>query len=76
MSKVLKKNPIIAVRFGAWLDPQQGRYGVITTTKTREQGELHIAAGIGWAFRRFQLDLGLDGSRGAVALSASGIFSF
>jgi long-chain fatty acid transport protein len=72
----LSRSPIIAVRFGAWLDPNHGRYTVVTSTNASKGDELHIAAGVGWAFKRFQIDLGLDASDRAVALSASGIYSF
>jgi long-subunit fatty acid transport protein len=76
----LRVNPVLAARLGAWLEPDHRACSSTSgspyqcTGKSRD--ELHGTAGFGLAFRRFQLDIGIDGSRSMLAFSISGIVSF
>jgi hypothetical protein len=77
----LRLDPVLAVRVGAWLDPDHRLCGVAAdsaypcATGSRSD-EGHVTLGFGIAFKRFQLDLAVDGSRSEVTSSISGIFSF
>jgi hypothetical protein len=76
-----RSTPVAAVRLGAWLDPahQIGyRGGSYTSEALLLSGsdEIHLAAGLGLAFERFQLDLGVDFSDIADVASLSTIYSF
>lgn len=77
----LRLDPVLAVRVGAWLDPDHRLCGVAAdsaypcATGSRSD-EGHVTLGFGMAFKRFQLDLAVDGSRSEVTSSISGIFSF
>ncbi|MBK8594528.1 MAG: outer membrane protein transport protein [Holophagales bacterium] len=77
----LRVDPVIAVRVGAWLDPDHALCGDSTDSPYpcaagERSDEVHVTLGFGLAFRRFQLDLAVDGSRSQVTSSISGIFSF
>jgi len=76
----LRVNPVLAVRAGAWLDPD---HRACSSTPGSPYGcqagggdEVHLTAGFGMAFRRFQLDVGIDQSRSQFAISLSAIVSF
>jgi long-chain fatty acid transport protein len=76
----LKVNPVLAARAGVWLEPD---HRVCSTTPgspyvcaAGSRDEVHATLGFGMAFRRFQLDVGLDRSRSLAAFSISGILSF
>ena len=77
----LRLDPVLAVRVGAWLDPDHRLCGAAAdsaypcATGARSD-EGHVTLGFGMAFKRFQLDLAVDGSRTEVTSSISGIFSF
>ena len=77
----LRLDPVLAVRVGAWLDPDHRLCGAAAdsaypcATGARSD-EGHVTLGFGMAFKRFQLDLAVDGSRSEVTSSISGIFSF
>jgi long-subunit fatty acid transport protein len=77
----LRVDPVIAARVGAWLDPDHGLCGDSADSPYRcaaggRSDEVHVTLGFGMAFRRFQFDLAVDGSRSQVTSSISGIFSF
>ena len=61
----LKTSPFIAIRCGIWQDPDH-RFRYIEDDPFSQamyrQGEdvLHFTAGVGVAFKRFQIDLGAD----------------
>lgn len=73
----LKAKPLIGLRAGVWYDP---RGGAVSTTPeggiTNPEAVLHTAAGIGFAWKKFQLDLGGDFSERATIVSLSMIFTF
>lgn len=77
----LDAKPIIAVRIGAWLDPD---HQLRTTTDDpfllallpRGDDEMHYAAGLGLAFQSFQIDLGVDLAERVDTVSVSAIYSF
>jgi long-subunit fatty acid transport protein len=77
----LGSTPIVAVRLGAWLDPD---HRIRTTTSDPfsraalppGDDEAHLAAGLGLAFEKFQIDLGADFSELVDTVSVSGIYSF
>ena len=79
---LLKIRPILALRAGMWLDPNhqvrsedlddrlvQGLLGT-------GGDEMHFTFGIGAAFQRFQIDLGVDLADRQDTLSVSGIYSW
>ena len=71
----------MALRLGAWLDPvhrvdyRGGDWAAQAALGTGSD-EIHLAAGIGLAFERFQVDLGVDLSDLADLASLSAIYSF
>ena len=77
----LKSNPLIAIRGGVWHDPDH-RFRYLGddpfSRAIYRQGEdiLHVTAGVGVAFRRFQIDIGADFSDEVNQFAVSGIFSF
>ncbi|HNX49271.1 MAG TPA: outer membrane protein transport protein [Thermoanaerobaculaceae bacterium] len=76
----LKVNPVLAARAGFWFDPDHracsSTPGSPYVCDDESGDEVHATAGFGLAFRKFQLDLGIDQSRSLVAFSISGIVSF
>ena len=77
----LGSRPVAALRLGAWLDPvhrvayRGGDWAAQAALGTGSD-EIHLAAGIGLAFERFQIDLGVDFSDLADVASLSAIYSF
>jgi long-chain fatty acid transport protein len=77
----LKSNPLIAIRGGVWHDPDH-RFHYLGddpfSQALYQQGEdlLHVTAGVGIAFSRFQIDLGADLSQNANVVALSAICSF
>jgi hypothetical protein len=73
----LKAKPLIGLRAGVWHDP---RGGAVSSTSeggvTEAEAVLHTSAGIGFAWRKFQLDLGGDFSNRTTIVALSGIFTF
>ena len=78
----LQVRPVIAIRLGAWLDPDH-------TTRPNERAsdftrallvpgddEVHFAIGFGVAFQRFQIDGALDFSDLVDTAALSAIYSF
>lgn len=77
----LKTSPLIAIRGGLWRDPDH-RFRYIEDDPFNQalyrSGEdvLHFTAGVGVAFRQFQIDLGFDFSDLSDAFALSAICSF
>ena len=77
----LESRPVVAIRLGVWLDPvhrvdyRGGDWAAQAALGTGSD-EIHFAAGIGLAFERFQVDLGVDLSDLANVASLSAIYSF
>jgi len=73
--------PIVSLRAGVWLDPDHqisydGDNYVADAVLTEGEDRIHYAAGLGLAFKRFQLDLAADFSELVDTLSLSFIYSF
>jgi hypothetical protein len=74
--------PLIALRLGAWLDPDHrirnegSREAFTRAFSPPGDDEMHYALGIGLAFDRVQLDLGVDLSELRDTASLSVIYSF
>lgn len=72
---------LMAVRVGAWMDPEHQLKTIIDDPLERAlapsgQDEMHFAVGAGIAFRRFQIDVGVDLSDRVNTASISAIYSF
>ena len=72
---------VFAIRGGAWFDPEQAARVVgdetASSVPTGIRGDLwHLAFGVGWAYQRFQIDLGFDISELSITASLSGIVNF
>jgi long-subunit fatty acid transport protein len=77
----LDMRPVIAVRLGAWLDPDHRFHSISSDPEHQAlyppgEDELHLAVGFGLAFERFQLDAGVDFSDLVDTASLSLIYSF
>ena len=77
----LQSSPVIAVRLGAWLDPDHQMYATVDDPYMQAvlpQGdeEWHYTAGLGFAARRFQVDLAVDLSDRVNTVSLSAIWNF
>ncbi len=77
----LHSKPLVAIRFGAWRDPDhrfrfEGQNIIDRAVLRAGDDELHLAAGLGLAFDRYQIDLGVDFSDEVNALSLSAIYTF
>ena len=77
----LQTNPVVALRLGAWLDPDHRVKGDETDEVSKAlfqpgDDELHLAAGVGIAFKSFQIDLAADFSDLVDTISLSAIYSF
>lgn len=73
--------PIVAVRLGAWLDPDHQVRATNDSPFERAllpagKSQMHFAFGVGVALRRFQVDVGVDLADRASAVSISAIRSF
>ncbi len=76
----MQTTPVIALRGGIWLDPDHKIRFVgdsIFTQAVFQPGadEIHFSAGVGVAFRKFQIDFGVDLSDSVNTVSLSAIFS-
>ncbi len=76
----LSSSPVVALRLGVWLDPDH-RVRSVGGSFSRAllrggDDEIHYAMGLGLAFKRLQIDVGLDLSDSRNTASVSGIFSF
>ncbi len=77
----LESSPVIAVRIGAWLDPDHQMYATVDDAYMQAmlpQGddEWHYTAGVGLATARFQVDLAADLSERVNTISLSAIYNF
>jgi long-subunit fatty acid transport protein len=77
----LESSPVIAVRLGAWLDPDHQMYATVAdpymqAMLPRGDDEWHYTAGLGLATRRFQVDLAADLSERLNTISLSAIYNF
>ena len=77
----LGSTPIIAVRLGAWWEPDHQPRATIDDALLRAilqpgEDEMHYALGLGVAMRGFQIDLGLDFADRVDTVSLSAIYSF
>jgi len=72
---------VVALRLGVWLDPDHRVRSVGDEPFSRAllrggDDETHYAMGLGMAFKRLQIDVGLDLSDYRRTAPVSGIFSF
>ncbi|MGB6335084.1 MAG: outer membrane protein transport protein [Thermoanaerobaculia bacterium] len=77
----LDSTPMVALRAGAWLDPDHevsysGDNYVAAALLQPGDENIHYAAGLGLAFKRFQVDIGVDFSDLVDTASLSMIYSF
>jgi hypothetical protein len=73
----LKAKPLIGLRAGVWHDSQGGAVSITPEGDvTNAEAVFHTAAGIGFAWKKFQLDLGGDFSERTTIVSISMIFTF
>jgi len=82
----LETRPVIALRLGAWLDPDHRFHSIETGPSDGAiehralfqpgEDELHLSVGLGFAFESFQVDLGGDFSDLVNTASLSVIYSF
>ena len=80
---ILRATPVVALRAGAWLDPDH-RIAIDPNRADPFQqalfpggdDELHLAAGLGVAFRTYQIDLAFDVSELADTAAVSVIWQF
>lgn len=76
---VLKWKPVAAFRAGLWIEADRQHevfydLGVVRSSRTEERN--HVALGFGLAFKRFQIDAGLDFSDQDLIGSASFVVNF
>lgn len=77
---VLEWSPVVAFRLGVWREP--GRSVTIAvpgspeSRRIQEGDDIHVAGGLGIAWNRVQLDLGVDHSDRESTVSVSMIYSF
>ena len=81
LAKSLNLSPIVSLRAGVWLDPDHqisysGTNYVAEAVLGRGEDHVHVAAGLGLAFERFQLDLAADFSELIDTVSLSLIYGF
>jgi hypothetical protein len=77
----LDVRPVVAIRAGIWLDPDHRFHSTSTDPEHRAlfqpgEDELHLAVGLGLAFKSFQVDLAADFSDLVDTFSLSAIYSF
>ncbi len=78
----LRSTPVVAVRLGAWLDPDHQSHFTRRADLIEQallppgEDEIHLAVGFGLALETFQLDLGADLSDHVDTASLSVIYSF
>ncbi len=76
-----RTKPLVATRLGVWRDPDhrfrfEGMNIFDRALLKGGEDEIHLAAGVGLAFDRFQIDLGADFSDEVNTLSVSAIYTF
>ncbi len=78
----LERRPVVALRGGVWLDPDhrlrfEGEAPALDRAFFRRGDDVvHVSAGLGLVFRRFQVDVGIDASDLVNTLSVSSIYTF
>lgn len=77
----INRAPILALRGGVWVDPDHRERFVGGSVFARAifpagNDTLHYALGFGLAFKKFQVDLGIDLSELVNTVSVSAIYSF
>ena len=77
----LESSSLIALRGGLWYDPDHrfrytGEDPFSRALYQQGQDLLHVTAGVGIAFKDFQIDLGADLSQNADVVALSAIYSF
>jgi len=77
----LDSTPIIALRFGTWLDPDHQMRATSDVVLARAllprgEDEMHYSAGIGVAMQNFQVDVGVDFADRVDTVSLSAIYNF
>lgn len=77
----LESSPVVAVRLGAWLDPDHQMYATVDdpymlAVLPQGDDEWHYTAGLGFATQRFQVDLAADLSDRVNTISLSAIYNF
>lgn len=75
---VLRTSPVIALRLGAWVDPDRrpGGRRDLPTVVPLGNDEVHTSFGIGFAFKSLKLDLGFDQSDRVDTGSFSMVYAF
>jgi len=82
----LQTRPVVGLRFGAWLDPDHRFHSTEVGPSENAvehrvlfqpgEDELHLAVGLGFAFKSFQVDVAADFSDLVDTASLSVIYSF
>jgi long-subunit fatty acid transport protein len=77
----LDLKPVLAIRAGVWLDPDHRFRSISDDPEHRAlfqsgEDEVHVAVGVGLAFKSFQIDLAADFSDLVDTVSLSAIYSF
>jgi long-chain fatty acid transport protein len=77
----LDLNPVFAIRAGVWLDPDHRFHSISNDPEHQAlfqpgEDEIHVAVGLGLAFKSFQVDLAADFSDLVDTVSLSAIYSF
>lgn len=77
----LDSTPIIAMRLGAWMEPDHQMHATVDDPVTqallrRGDDDVHYSAGLGIATERFQIDLAADFADWTDTVSLSAIFNF
>jgi long-subunit fatty acid transport protein len=77
----VKSTPTIALRAGVWSDPDHrtrfvGDDEIVRSLLPPGEDQVHFALGFGLAFRKFQIDVGVDLSDLVDTASFSAIYSF
>jgi long-chain fatty acid transport protein len=73
--------PVVALRLGAWLDPDHqprdtSNDPFLRVLQPPGEDQLHLALGLGVAFERFQIDVGVDFADELDTASISAVYSF
>jgi long-subunit fatty acid transport protein len=77
----LESQPIVALRMGAWRDPDHRIRAVEGDVFMRAllppgDDQIHFTAGLGLVFKSFQVDVGIDSSDRVDTASISGVYRF
>jgi long-subunit fatty acid transport protein len=77
----INATPVVALRFGAWLDPDHQMRATSDDPYTRAllprgEDEWHYSAGLGLAMQRFQVDLAVDLGDRLDTVSLSAVYNF